>query len=823
MKVNKSRIYIGLLALGLAITSCQEKIERFSFKKQTDKLVFKNQGIVSKDMVFKKIRKKGLYIESEDKYKLYKGPNYLFKMEDTIAKEAPSGMRSSIPLGGFGAGSVELRADGSFKNWDIYNNSPATGNKKVQLNDAFLALQVQKNGERVTTTLRTHPPKNLPAVDKIEYSGSFPVSKLAFEDSKLGVNAKLYAYSVFNMRNAEKAAAPCALFSLELTNPSDEVIETSFLFNLPNHTKGKFGVDNGLVITKEGTEPTSGNIKVAANGADEVFYTSNNSLNTIWKEFDETGEFKDNASENAKYGAISAKASLNPGETRTVTIALAWYLPNRPIAFETVGNYYTNAYKSSSDVIETTFANLPTIWEDILDWNATCFDNTLPDWLQDAMVNSLATITKTAIWTKDNRFRQWESFACPNINPIHIDFSRTLPYDLFYPEFKKSIMGAHGRAQRENGYIPEKLWTRRTKDKLDIPSPGRILGDCSPSFILSVYSSYKWDQDKSFVDDMWPRVKNATLWQINRSEKYGLPNRLAATYDLSGFGRKDLVSYNGFMHLAALKAALELGKAYKDAEFVKTCEQIIMTARKTLKDKLWTGTYFRNWWNVNQPENGDLHADTQYGQVWSYLLGLGNLMELELMKQHLETEVKIADTPYGLRVLSNTKENRDPTGSDVTNTVWQAGSIHWSILNLYLEMNPNESLEQAKKVITHWSSNINDQWDYADLTTTSDGYPHTNSHYGRQLMLWGLPLALSGQQYDANEGVLSFLPKMKPPYRLPFFTPHASGVLDAVEGEPLLLKLTSGELKLERIMVNGQILTEGVSLKKGDELILDRG
>ncbi|ANW95304.1 hypothetical protein AXE80_02935 [Wenyingzhuangia fucanilytica] len=827
MKVKKNSIYLLLIALGLATSSCKEDNHSntsISLKKFTDKMVFKNKGTVSKDMKFERIAINGYYTESNEFYRRFDGPEYLFEIKDTLKVETPSGMRSAIPLGGFGAGSVELRADGSFQDWDIFNNSPATGNRKTQLNNAFMGLWVkEKNKEVVATTLRTHPPKGLPAIDQIEYSGSFPVSKLTLTDSKLPVEAKLYAYSEYKIRDPKASATPCALFSIELHNPNETSAQTSFLFNLPNHIKGNFKVENGLVLTKDGTEPASGNMTLAANGADKVTYAVADDLNVLWNTFNENGAFNTPDKTSGAYGALSAQANLKPGETRTITIALGWYFPNRPISVEIVGNYYTELFDNSTDVVNKALNRLPKTWENILDWNAICFDNTLPEWLQDAMVNSTATITKTSFWTKDNRFRQWESFACPNINPIHIDFSRTLPYDLFFPELKKGIISAHGNAQRENGYIPEKLWTRRTKDKLDHPSPGRVLGDCNPSFILSVYATYKWDNDKAFVDSMWPHVKRAALWQIERSKSLGLPNRLAATYDLSGFGRKDLVSYNAFMHLAALKATMELGKIYGDDELVTLCKDNITTAQKTLKEKFWTGKYFRNWWNVKKQNNDDLHVDTQFAQVWSYMLGLGELMDSTLLKSHLASEISVGETPYGLKVLPHSYKYKDHSASGVNNTIWQAGSIHWTILNLYLGMEPNQSMEQAKKVIEHWSTNINDQWDYADLTSASTGYPHTNSHYGRQLMLWGIPMALSGQQYNASEGVLAFSPKLEPPYRLPFFTAHASGIIDASIGEPILLKLTSGELKLDKLMVNGQILTENVSLKAGEELILDQG
>ena len=65
----------------------------------------------------------------------------------------------------------------------------------------------------------------------------------------------------------------------------------------------------------------------------------------------------------------------------------------------------------------------------------------------------------------------------------------------------------------------------------------------------------------------------------------------------------------------------------------------------------------------------------------------------------------------------------------------------------------------AQKVIGKWTDKLRDPWDVRDLYSVQDGYPWCNSHYGRQLIFWAIPLALSGQQYDAALGRLSLIPK----------------------------------------------------------------
>ena len=52
----------------------------------------------------------------------------------------------------------------------------------------------------------------------------------------------------------------------------------------------------------------------------------------------------------ALHGAAVVKARVPAGKSRTLSIILSWYYPNRDIADERVGNYYTKIFKSSEDV-----------------------------------------------------------------------------------------------------------------------------------------------------------------------------------------------------------------------------------------------------------------------------------------------------------------------------------------------------------------------------------------------------------------------------------------------------------------------------------------
>ena len=81
------------------------------------------------------------------------------------------------------------------------------------------------------------------------------------------------------------------------------------------------------------------------------------------------------------------------------------------------------------------------------------------------------------------------------------------------------------------------------------------------------------------------------------------------------------------------------------------------------------------------------------------------------------------------------------------------------------------------------------------------------SHYSFHLVLWHIPLALSGQRYDAVQQKLTFEPKLKVPYALPLFTPFASGIIKARQ-------LNSGSVKYTVTVTSGKLIVNFLAVSR---------
>jgi hypothetical protein len=231
-----------------------------------------------------------------------------------------------------------------------------------------------------------------------------------------------------------------------------------------------------------------------------------------------------------------------------------------------------------------------------------------------------------------------------------------------------------------------------------------------------------------------------------------------------------------------------------------------------------------------QPYPDALHADSLYGQLWAFILGLGLTADESSLRAHLKMESRLNASPYGLKVMRRADpslpeaENAVPDGGGLNaardNLVWEAGSLDWCSLNLHLGGPVERSLDEAKKIVLNWAERLCDQWNYTDLTTAWDGHPWCNSHYARQVILWSIPLALSGQHYFAPEARLTFDPKTAAPAKLPFFTPTAFGTVQLTGDGHYKLTIAFGTLELRELRVAKAVLRRSGTLRAGESVTL---
>lgn len=150
-------------------------------------------------------------------------------------------MGSGAPLGGIGTGFIEIRADGCFYEWQIFNSGPWAQNVPSTTaapgpGPQYLRfiLRTQKQSDKIARIRRLYLRSDeqdlytLPYaqdVQSIDYLGCFPLTNLHYNDDSIPVRISSLLFSPFIPGNARDSGTPGFHTVFTLENTSNETVE----------------------------------------------------------------------------------------------------------------------------------------------------------------------------------------------------------------------------------------------------------------------------------------------------------------------------------------------------------------------------------------------------------------------------------------------------------------------------------------------------------------------------------------------------------------------------------------------------------------------
>ena len=532
----------------------------------------------------------------------------------------------------------------------------------------------------------------------------------------------------------------------------------------------------------------------------------------------------------APHAAAAALVELPPATCAALSFGLAWYFPHRlwfnmpddnVSQVPNYGQFYSNFYDNASHVLASFGARLPQVAAAAANWHAIAGGaEGFGVALRDSLINSPASWGKTAVWLRDGRWRQFESHSCAQMEPPHIHFYRALGYSLFMPSIERQTPEMYARGIDADGYVEELFGCDCVgchNETLDRPggSPVGIRGDDNLVFVLDVYMNWRWKAGggDAWMRGRWPSARLAANWSMATATE-GLPTRLFNTYETGGSHpyshEGDVNPYNGMLYLSALAAAAEMAAAVGDHAFATRCTAALEAGRTVLATRLWVEAgdggasegYWRAAWcrgGANGTALPALQAGVLYGLMWARVLGLSDAVGIDddKVRQHLKAERARCTREYGLIFVANRTVCEGEGGAAAgaarlgaqiitDEDAWAETSMTHAALSVAVGLGSTaDALAVAELVLDSYRTVLNDQWDYRDTTGIYDDgsadkwglRPKVNSHYSRQTWWWAIPLALTGQQYDARTRTLSLAPDAAVAARFPLLLPDGSAQL----------------------------------------------
>ena len=298
--------------------------------------------------------------------------------------------------------------------------------------------------------------------------------------------------------------------------------------------------------------------------------------------------------------------------------------------------------------------------------------------------------------------------------------------------------------------------------------------------ILKAYREYLQSGDRDWLEAMWPRVKLALEYAIERwdDDRDGvLSGAQWNTYDCVIFGHS---SFTTTLYLAALRAVEQMAITLGDSDQAASARELFEKGATNLDAELFNGEYYVQ--TVDHDRYGSMqygdgcHADQLLGQWWAHSLGLGHLLPSERvgaavkaihehnfrrdLRDHVQRPrvfVKPEEPGVLLCTWPNGGELDDPTNY-AHETAWTG--VEYAVAGqLIYEGLVDEGLEIVTAIRSRQNGRIRNPWNEVEC----------GDHYARALASWNLLDALSGYVYDAGAGSLTVGPRMSPESYQAFF------------------------------------------------------
>jgi hypothetical protein len=299
--------------------------------------------------------------------------------------------------------------------------------------------------------------------------------------------------------------------------------------------------------------------------------------------------------------------------------------------------------------------------------------------------------------------------------------------------------------------------------------------------ILRTYREHQISRDEAFLRRVWPRVKPALEFLINRDGNADgvIEGAQHNTLDADWQGQ---ISWLSGLYLAALRAGEEMAREMGDSSFAAQCRSIFEVGRKRVDETLFNGEYYIQLPDQQQPNTvgayGGCLIDQVFGQSWAWQVGLGRIHEEAQTKSALRSLWRYNFAPDvgpyravhkagrwyampgegGLLMLTFPKGR--PVDFAQNEHVWTAGYFNECMTgfeyqvagHMLAEGMLTEGLAVARAIHDRYHPRRRNPWNEIECS----------DHYARAMASYGVFLAVCGYEYHGPKGRLGFAPRLAP-------------------------------------------------------------
>jgi non-lysosomal glucosylceramidase len=490
-------------------------------------------------------------------------------------------------------------------------------------------------------------------------------------------------------------------------------------------------------------------------------------------------------------GSVVREISLRPGQQQTVTFVVTWHFPNLSVAgMNNVGRHYASRFSNAYEVAKYVANHYKRLSTSTRLWCDTWYDSSLPYWFLDrTMANTSTLATSTCYRFKDGRFWAWEGIGCCHGTCTHV-WHYAQAVGRLFPEIERNHREQvdFGMAFHADGGIGHRANLQQSSHPAHDGQCGRILG---------AYREHQMTADSAFLKRMWPKVKKAIVYMIERDGNSDgiVEGSQPNTLDAAWFGK---ISFLASLYLAALRAGEAMAIEVGDSDFAQLCRDIAERGRRNIL-QLYNGEYF---YQIEDAEHLDVigigkgcYIDQVFGQSWAYQVGLGRLFDEQKIKSALLALWKYNFVPDVGPFREKFKRGRwyaMAGDAGLLMCTWPKGGLREDFKKHWQYMYFNECMTGFEwQVASHmiWEGMITEG--LAVARAIHDRYNATlrnpyneiecSDHYARAMASYGAFIAACGYEYHGPKGYLGFAPRINPEnFKAAFITAQGWGSFSQV-------------------------------------------
>jgi len=576
--------------------------------------------------------------------------------------------RVAFPLGGIGAGAINLAGNGalvdcSFRNVPSRHSGAGFSNFSVKAEQDGKVIDVRLlNGDCTVPDYDNFSGRKwclsgIRHFENCRFSGEFPFADITMSDGHFPGLITLSGFSPFIPMNDRDSSIPAAFFSVKIKNnsgkPTDYTVALSFTNILHKLSRQHFEKDRKYhTVTLESAVKSDdlseqGSISIATDSEDysyQEYWFRTSEHQPSWMSFDRVRLFFSDFSkagkiENRHYekcasqtdvpdtATVTATVSLKPDEEKEIRFVLSWFVPRYKKTYydsdnEILKNYYTKFFSNSSDVAEYCFDNWDRLYSETKCFKDALFSSDLPSEVMDAIQANIATLkTPTCLRNEEGNFWAWEGIqdnvgSCYGTCQHVWNYAYALPF--LFPKLEKRLREDEFKySLDENGRMNFRMKLPFEKDT-GLP----CCVDGQMGSVIKAFREWKISGDNEWLKENWKYIKkciefawskeNPFLWDPKKSGV--ITGRQHHTLDIELFGVHAWLT--GFYH-AALLAGAEMAEAVGETETAKDYKNLYEKGHKWLEENTFNGEYYTQYSNFKDKSLLDKYDEDTRKFYWN--------------------------------------------------------------------------------------------------------------------------------------------------------------------------------------------------------------